>query len=96
MKKIRAIYNDVNDTKDIMQDNIDKMTQNIETAEDLEEKTNSMVDKATLFKKESKQMKKAMCWRKYKLWILIGTVVIIILIVIFIAIAIPVINLFKD
>lgn len=71
------------------------MTANLEQAEDLEEKTSMMVDKANTFKKQSKQMKKAMCWRKWKLYIIVGTVIAIIIIVLAIIILVPVIKALK-
>ncbi|EDR25749.1 vesicle-associated membrane protein, putative [Entamoeba histolytica HM-1:IMSS-B] len=93
-EKIRDIYRDVKETQDIMADNIDKMTRNLEQAEDLEEKTDAMVEKANTFKKQSHQMKKAMCWRKWKLWIIIGVIAAIIIAVIVVVVIIPIIKKF--
>ena len=94
-EKIKAIYKDVMEAQEIMADNIDKMTENLEQAENIEEKTQAMVDKANTFKKQSKALKKNMCWRKWKLKIIIGSVVGIICLVLLLIIIIPIISIFS-
>ncbi|ELP89235.1 vesicle-associated membrane protein, putative [Entamoeba invadens IP1] len=94
-EKIKAIYKDVKETQDVMADNIDKMTANLDQAEELEDKTNDMVDKANTFKKQSHQLKKAMCWRKWKLYIIGGSIAAIVIIVILIVIIVPIVNAVK-
>ena len=76
----------------IMADNIDKMTSNLEQAEDIEEKTSQLVDKADQFKKQSKSLKKDMCWRKWKLKIIligIGLAIVAIIVIIILASVLP-------
>ena len=88
-EKIKAIYDDVMEAQEIMADNIDKMTANLKQAEGIEEKTNAMVDKANTFKKQSKALKKNMCWRKWTLKIMIGGICACICLIIVLAIVLP-------
>ena len=76
-EKIAAINQDVEETKDIMQDNINKTLATLDKAEDLEDKTNDMVDKAKEFKDNSHKLKRALWWRRMKLIIIIAAVLIV-------------------
>ena len=55
-----------------------------------------MVDKSKTFKKNAKQLKKAMCWRKYRLYIFGGIICAIIIIAILLIIIIPIAIKFSD
>lgn len=81
-EKIKGIYDDVMEAQEIMAQNIQKMTENLDQAEGIADKTEEMVDKANTFKKQSKSMKKNMCWRKWKLKIIIFSIIALVIIII--------------
>lgn len=65
-----------------MQDNIANMLKNTEQAESLAEKSDQLNEQASVFKKNSKTLKKQMAWKNLKMTLILGGVVVIILLVI--------------
>ncbi|GAB1220479.1 hypothetical protein ENUP19_0331G0002 [Entamoeba nuttalli] len=79
--RFQAINSDLEETQGLMQQNIQDMTRNIATAEELEGQTGDMVGHANDFRKASTDLKRTMWWKNMKLWLIIGGVVAVIVIV---------------
>ncbi|GAB1223351.1 hypothetical protein ENUP19_0143G0018 [Entamoeba nuttalli] len=95
-QRIQNINRDLDETQQIMQNNIDNMTRNVANAEELEQQTAVMNENAAAFKKSSTNMKNAMWWKNFKLWLIIGAVVAIIILVIIIIIVIIAVKVSKN
>lgn len=80
--KAQKVLGQVEKVKGTMQDNIANMLKNTEQAESLAEKSDQLNEQASVFKKNSKTLKKQMAWKNLKMTLILGGVVIIILIVI--------------
>ena len=70
----------------IMQDNIDQALANQEKAEDLVDRTEDLSANASIFKKQSTSLKRAMCCRDMKLTLIIAGIVVVIVVIIIIII----------
>jgi len=88
---VADVQSQVDEVTRIMQDNIDQALVNQEKAEDLVDRTDDLAQNASMFKKQSVGLKRAMCCQNMKLTlIIIGLVVLIIVIIVVIIIcAIP-------
>ncbi|ELP93478.1 leukocyte receptor cluster member, putative [Entamoeba invadens IP1] len=86
--RFKQINDDLNETQTVMQNNINDMTKNIATAEELQTQTEQMNENANQFRQKSNQLKTEMWWKNVKLWIILGVVVAIIVIAIIIVIII--------
>jgi CHASE3 domain sensor protein len=80
--KALKVIGQVDKVKGQMQDNIANMLKNTEQAESLAEKSDQLNEQASVFKKNSKTLKKQMAWKNLKMTLILGGVVAIILIVI--------------
>jgi len=80
--KAQKVIGQVDKVKGQMQDNIANMLKNTEQAESLAEKSDQLNEQASVFKKNSKTLKKQMAWKNLKMTLLLGGIVVIILIVI--------------
>ena len=80
--KATKVLGQVDKVKGQMQDNIANMLKNTEQAESLAEKSDQLNEQASVFKKNSKTLKKQMAWKNLKMTLILGGVVVIILIVI--------------
>jgi CHASE3 domain sensor protein len=80
--KALKVIGAVDKVKGQMQDNIANMLKNTEQAESLAEKSDQLNEQASVFKKNSKTLKKQMAWKNLKMTLILGGVVAIILIVI--------------
>jgi len=83
--KIKQIQGEVDEVKNVMVTNIEKILERGEKIELLVDKTENLSQSAFKFKKSSTQLKNAMWWKNVKLMIVI---VIIVLLVIYVIIAI--------
>ena len=79
MDKIGEIQNDVNEVKIVMKKDIDKMVQNIEDIEKLNQKANELKEATEQYKNTSEEVKRIACWKKWKLWIILIIIILIIL-----------------
>ena len=77
--KIAKVQSDIDDVKNVMVQNIEKVLERGEKIELLVEKTEAMNDQAMNFKKSSTSLKNAMWWKNVKLWIIIAIVAIVLL-----------------
>jgi len=80
--KASKVLNQVDKVKGSMQGNIANMLKNTEQAESLAEKSDQLNEQASVFKKNSKTLKKQMAWKNLKMTLILGGVIAIILIVI--------------
>ncbi|KAJ5071828.1 vesicle-associated membrane protein [Anaeramoeba ignava] len=71
--------NDLDETKHIMKKNIDKIIDRENKLDDLIDKTENLGKYAANFKKTSRNVKRRMCWEKYK-----TTIVLLLVITVFI------------
>ena len=75
--KIAAIQQDVNECKVEVKKNIDKMVQNVEDVEKLQEKSNELKDASEDYKDKAEEVRKISCWKNFKLWILIIFIILV-------------------
>lgn len=85
--KIATLQGKVGDVTATMQDNIGSMLHSMSRAEQLEADTARLQDEALLFDKKSSELKRREMWRKWKLNIIIGAVLLVILVIIIVALA---------
>mmetsp|Transcript_11341 Transcript_11341/g.14739 ORF Transcript_11341/g.14739 Transcript_11341/m.14739 type:complete len:259 (+) Transcript_11341:143-919(+) len=90
--KLASIQDKVEVTKTIMSENIHQMLQNTEKLEDIHDKADHLGDQARLFKKQGKELKRAMWWKACKMRLLIAFLVMVILC----AIIVPTVIYFQD
>jgi len=87
LDKIASIQNDVNEVKIEVKKNIDKMVENVEDVEKLQEKSNELKEASHDYKSNSDEIRKITWWQNFKLWIILILVVLlfigIILIIVF-------------
>lgn len=79
--KIKKIQSDVDETRNIMIQNIESVLERGENIERLHESTIHLVTNAKTFKDESTRLRRATCWRTYKLKIIIAICVTLALLV---------------
>ncbi len=72
----------VNDVKDVMTENIDKILKRGDKLEDLVDKTNDLESSAIQFNVTAKKVKRKMWWKNLKMMFILGMVILIILAVI--------------
>ena len=77
LDKIASIQNDVNEVKIEVKKNIDKMVENVEDVEKLQEKSNELKEASHDYKSNSDEIRKITCWQNFKLWIILILVVLI-------------------
>ena len=80
--KLSQAQREVNDVKNNVQENINKMITNTDNLEDLEDQTKNMRDNANKFQKQSKTLEREMYWRKIKYTAMIVAIVIIVIVII--------------
>lgn len=84
--KISAINSEINQTVDIMRQNIETVINRGEKLEDIELKTNEIMLESIEFEQSSKKVKEAMCWKKYRLYLIIAGAAFLLALLIIIAI----------
>lgn len=77
--KIGSIAKQLDATKDIMIENIDKILERGEKIELLVDKTDKLSEQAYKFEKSSRQLKHTMYWQNFKMYALIGFVVAVVI-----------------
>ncbi|BFU23722.1 Synaptobrevin, putative [Entamoeba histolytica] len=87
------IKKQLEETRNTMAKNVEMMTQNIATAEELEVQSNEMSINAQQFKKQAIVLRKTYWWKNFKLWLLIIISLILILCLIGGIVTLAVINL---
>jgi nitrogen fixation/metabolism regulation signal transduction histidine kinase len=77
LDKIASIQNDVNEVKIEVKKNIDKMVENVEDVEKLQEKSNELKEASHDYKSNSDEIRKITWWQNFKLWIILILVVLL-------------------
>lgn len=88
--KVGAIKEQIDQTKEVLIQNIDKLLERGERIELLVEKTALLEGEATTFKKTAVQLKRHMWWKNLKLWlIIIGVVAVVIFLIVWFSCGFP-------
>ena len=72
----------------VMKENIAQIQQNQVLVENIEEKSIMLNETAAKFSSDAKDLKSKMCWKKWKLRLLIGGLIVAILLIIIVPIAV--------
>ena len=84
--KIAEIQASVDLVKDDIKKNINKMVKNLEDVEDLQNKSDNLRNEAKIYNDNSVTLRKVTWWQNFKLWIIIGGIILIIIAIILICI----------
>ncbi|XP_069497344.1 vesicle-associated membrane protein 4 isoform X1 [Ambystoma mexicanum] len=84
--RIRHVQNQVDEVIDVMQENITKVIERGERLDELQDKSESLSDNATVFSSRSKSLRRQMWWRECKMKVIVVTVVILLLLVVIVPI----------
>ena len=84
--KIAEIQASVDLVKDDIKKNINKMVKNLEDVEDLQNKSDNLRNEAKIYNDNSITLRKVTWWQNFKLWIIIGGIILIIIAIILICI----------
>ncbi|XP_072367650.1 vesicle-associated membrane protein 4 isoform X1 [Scyliorhinus torazame] len=82
--KIKHVQNQVDEVIDVMQENITRVIERGERLDELQDKSESLSDNATVFSNRAKQLRRQMWWKECKMKVIISVVVVIVLLVIII------------
>ena len=74
---IGRVRSQINDVKDVMVQNIEKVLQRGEKIELLVDKTDRLNQQAFKFEKQSKKLKNAMWWKNMKMMIFMGVIAVV-------------------
>jgi len=80
--KEKELIKQVDEVKDIMNNNISKMVKNIDNLEVLHDKSDQMKESSNQFRKGATTMKNKMWWKNIKLQLIILCVIIVIIVII--------------
>ena len=86
--KIKHVQNQVDEVIDVMQGNITKVIERGERLDELQDKSESLLDNAIAFSNRSKQLQRQMWWCGCKIKAIMALVAIILLLVIIILIVV--------
>ncbi|XP_072367652.1 vesicle-associated membrane protein 4 isoform X2 [Scyliorhinus torazame] len=78
------VQNQVDEVIDVMQENITRVIERGERLDELQDKSESLSDNATVFSNRAKQLRRQMWWKECKMKVIISVVVVIVLLVIII------------
>lgn len=87
--RVKEVKNDVDEAKEIMSRNLDQMMSNLESAHDLERKTDELSTSSVTFRQRSKQVKWQMIRNNLKS---IGFVIVILIFILLIIILVAMSN----
>jgi len=91
--RVAEVQRQVDEVTSIMHDNIDQALANQDKAEDLVDRTDELSANASMFKKQSTSLKRAMCCQNAKLtMIIIALVVLIVAIIVIVIVVVAVKN----
>ena len=86
INKISEIQNDVNSIKIDVKKNINKMVENVDDVNELQNKSEALKSETNDYKKNSIEIRKITWWQNFKLWIIIGFLILILVIIIILAV----------
>jgi hypothetical protein len=84
INKIAEIQNDVNSLKVDMKKNIDKMVESVDDVNELQNKSEQLKLETQDYKQNANEIRRITLWQNFKLWIILGLVVLILIIIIII------------
>ena len=84
INKISAIQEDVDAIKVDMKKNINAMVKSVEDVDDLQNKSEQLKLESQDYKKNSVELRKITWWQNFKLWIIIGGIVLLLVAIILI------------
>jgi preprotein translocase subunit SecE len=84
INKIAEIQNDVNSLKVDMKKNIDKMVESVDDVNELQNKSEQLKLETQDYKQNANEIRRITWWQNFKLWIILGLVVLILIIIIII------------
>ena len=76
--KIAAIQEEVNEVKVEVKKNIDKMVDNVEDVEKLQEKSNELKAASKEYKENADEIRKITWWQNVKMWIILISIILVI------------------
>merc|ERR1711907_701159 len=83
--KINEVKKQIEDTRQIMSVNIDKVLERGERLEDVMDKSEKMKDTADQFRKKGRELRRKMWWQNTKTKLIIAGVVLLLILIIFFA-----------
>merc|ERR1719171_1714796 len=83
--KIANVKKQIEDTRIIMSENIDKVLERGERLEDVMDKSEQMRDTADAFRKKGRELRRKMWWQNTKMKLIIALVVLLLILIIFFA-----------
>lgn len=86
--KLVAVSDKVEVVKTVMKDNISEILKNTEKLEELEEKSKNLDNQAIEFNKGARDLSTKMFWKKWKMRLLLGFLIISVLILIIVPTAV--------
>ena len=84
INKIAEIQSDVDSIKIDMKKNINKMVESVDDVNTLQNKSEALRLESNEYKKNAVEIRKITWWQNFKLWIILGGIVLILLIIIII------------
>ena len=84
INKIAEIQNDVNSLKVDMKKNINKMVESVDDVNELQNKSEQLKLETKDYKQNANEVRGITLWQNFKLWIILGLVVLILIIIIII------------
>ena len=82
INKIAEIQKDVDSLKVDMKKNINKMVESVDNVNELQDKSEALKLETDDYKKNANEVRKITWWQNFKLWIILGILVIILIIII--------------
>ena len=81
ISKIADLQNDVNSVKADMRNNINKMVENVDDVNQLQEKSEALRFESIEYKQNSYDIRRFTFWQNFKLWIILGGVILLLIII---------------
>ena len=82
ISKIADIQSDVNSIKVDMKKNINKMVESVDDVNELQSKSQALKLESTEYKQNSVEIRKLTWWQNFKMWIILGGVVLLLILII--------------
>jgi hypothetical protein len=81
ISKIADLQSDVNSIKVDMRKNINKMVESVDDVNQLQEKSAALKLESTEYKQNSVEVRKLTWWQNFKMWIILGGIVLLLIII---------------
>ena len=81
ISKIADIQSDVNSIKIDMRKNINKMVESVDDVNELQNKSEALKFESNEYKQNANEIKRLTWWQNFKMWIILGGVVLILIII---------------